>query len=862
MSLPTPPIPASATPTDAGQPSPDQRVTAQPATALTLSEVRERLARGEGNAMPSDTGRSFWRIMQANLFTLFNLIVGGSFALLLVLGYWQDALFGFFVIANVVIGVAQEFRAKLTLSRLAVLNAPRARVLRRDDTGAESMHEVRVADVVLDDILVLSAGDQVTADAVVLEANGLEVDESLLTGESDALDAAPGRELLSGSSIVGGSGLARVIRVGADSYAARITAEAKQFSLVSSELRTGIARIIRWITIALLPVGAIVVNGQMQAVGGWEVAIATGAWREATVASAASLIAMIPQGLVFMTSVALAVGAVKLARHEVLVQELAAVEGLARVDMLCLDKTGTLTEGRLVLDSVEEVNRHSLDSPLGAPTGWDAALGHFAADRDANATAQALGERFAAVASLELAAAVPFSSARKWSAAEFRDPRAAGSWVLGAPDIVLGGAEWAGRGRASTEGRPESIGAVLARTSELAASGLRTLVLAHSPEALPETEPAAARLPARLAPAAVLTFREKVRPDAHETLGYFREQGVSIRVISGDDPRTVAAVAREAGVEHVGDGFDARTLPSDETDEGRAKLDAIMASEHVFGRVTPEQKKAMVLSLQRLGYTVAMTGDGVNDALALKHADMGIAMGSGAPATRAVARLVLLDGQFSRLPRIVAEGRQVIANVERLAKLFLSKTTYAILFAVVFGLLLWPFPFLPRQLSIVDGLTIGLPALVLALLPNVQKYRPGFLRRAARFCIPSGLIVGGTLISVVAYAYLGGHEPAVVQTTAVITLTLTALWVLVILSRPFTWITGLVVVAAYAGLGVVLAIPLATDFLQLGMPPLELIIVAIAASTIGSAVLEVTHRLIARAAPAGAAGAARAARRG
>ncbi|MCA1942517.1 MAG: HAD-IC family P-type ATPase, partial [Yonghaparkia sp.] len=398
---------------------------------LSLTEVRERLARGEGNAMPSDTGRSFWRIMQANLFTLFNLIVGGSFALLLVLGYWQDALFGFFVIANVVIGVAQEFRAKLTLSRLAVLNAPRARVLRRDDDGTESLHEVRVADVVLDDILVLSAGDQVTADAVVLEANGLEVDESLLTGEADALDAAVGRELLSGSSIVGGSGLARVIRVGADSYAARITAEAKQFSLVSSELRTGIARIITWITIALLPVGAIVVNGQMQAVGGWEVAIATGAWREAAVASAASLIAMIPQGLVFMTSVALAVGAVKLARHEVLVQELAAVEGLARVDMLCLDKTGTLTEGRLVLDGVETIDGHRLASADGVaastPAGWDAALGHFAADRDANATAKALGERFAAVASLELTAAVPFSSARKWSAAEFRDPRAAGS---------------------------------------------------------------------------------------------------------------------------------------------------------------------------------------------------------------------------------------------------------------------------------------------------------------------------------------------------------------------------------------------------------------------------------------------------
>ena len=803
-------------------------------TALSAADVRERVERGQANLMPSDTGRSFWRIMQANLFTLFNLIVGGSFALLLVLGYWQDALFGFFVIANVVIGVAQEFRAKVTLSRLAVLNAPRARVLRRDDTGAETLHEVRVAEVVLDDVLVLAAGDQVTADAIVLEATGLEVDESMLTGEADAIDARPDRELLSGSTIVGGSGLARVVRVGADSYAARITAEAKQFSLVASELRSGIAKIIRWITILLLPVGAVVVNGQMHAVGGWDAAIATGAWRDAAVASAASLIAMIPQGLVFMTSVALAVGAVKLARHEVLVQELAAVEGLARVDMLCLDKMGTLTEGRLVLDSVEQVALGNADEP---PTGWDAALGHFAADRDANATAKALGERFAAVASLELRAAVPFSSARKWSAAEFRDPRASGSWVLGAPDIVLRG------GREAVANAPE-IDAVLERSRELSASGLRTLVLAHSPEELPSTEPAHAQLPPRLEPAAILTFREKVRDDAAETLGYFREQGVSIRVISGDDPHTVAAVAREAGVEHVGDGFDARELP--ESDD---ELDEVMRRENVFGRVTPEQKKAMVLSLRRLGHTVAMTGDGVNDALALKHADMGIAMGSGAPATRAVARLVLLDGQFSRLPRIVAEGRQVIANVERLAKLFLSKTTYAILFAVVFGALLWPFPFLPRQLSIVDGLTIGLPALVLALLPNIQRYRPGFLRRAARFCIPSGLIVGGTLISVVAYAYLGGHEAAVVQTTAVITLTLTALWVLVILSRPFTWVTALVVLAAYLGLPVLLVVPGVTDFLQLGAPPLTLVLVAVSASLIGSVVLEVTHRLVSRGAP-------------
>lgn len=816
------------------------------ATGLTLDEVRSRTELGQVNLMPSDTGRSFWRIMQANLFTLFNLIVGGSFALLLVLGYWQDALFGFFVIANVVIGVAQEFRAKLTLSRLAVLNAPRARVMR---DGAVT--EVRVGEVVLDDIFVLSAGDQVTADAVVLEAHGLDIDESLLTGEADPVSSTAGRELMSGSTVVAGSGLARVIRVGADSYAARITAEAKQFSLVRSELRTGIAKIIKWITILLLPVGAIVVNGQMQAVGGWAVAIDTGLWREATVASAASLIAMIPQGLVFMTSVALAVGAVKLARREVLVQELAAVEGLARVDMLCLDKTGTLTEGRMVLDGVEPLSSHGLDPVAEAVLAW------MGADRNANATSVALVSRFASPPTEQPVRAIEFSSRRKWSAVSFAEGPARGTWVLGAPDIVLADV-------------PDSTDA-LERFAARASAGERTVVLARTdvvldqpvdpPEGERAPEPA---LPDALTAITLVSFREKVRDDAHETLGYFREQEVELCVISGDDPRTVASVAREAGIHHDGPGFDARTLPDPDHDGSAAELDAIMREHRVFGRVTPEQKKAMVLSLQRLGHTVAMTGDGVNDALALKHADLGIAMGSGAAATRAVARLVLLDGQFSRLPSIVAEGRQVIANVERLAKLFLSKTTYAILFAVVFGALLWPFPFLPRQLSIVDGLTIGLPALVLALLPNIQRYRPGFLRRAARFCVPSGLIVGATLISVVAYAYLGGHDADVVQTIAVITLTLTALWVLVILSRPFTWVTSLVVVAAYLGLPVLLLIPFVTDFLQLGAPPLELVLVAVGASVISSLVLEVTHRLVSRGGDdsAAAVAAERAARRG
>jgi cation-transporting ATPase E len=713
----------------------------------------------------------------------------------------------------------QEFQAKRTLARLAVLSAPRA-LVRRD--GAEV--EVAVADVVLDDLLVLRPGGQLTADAVVVDCDELEVDESLLTGEADAVLAISGRRLLSGSTIAAGSGSARVVHVGADSYAARITAEARRFSLVDSELRRSIARVIRWITFGLVPVGAIVVNGQMQAVGGWDAALSSDLWRDAMVGAVASIIAMVPAGLVFMTSVALAVGAVKLARTRVLVHELAAVEGLARVDILCVDKTGTLTEGALTLDRVE-----SVDQP---PRGWETALAWFSSDPAANVTAQAIGARFGQGGSVRAApdAAVPFSSRHKWSAAQFSSRTLAGSWVLGGADVVL---------RSSDAGART----VLARVDSLAAAGSRTLVLAHSTGPIPPTDPGGEPLlPGMLRPVAVLVLRERVRRDAAETIRYFGEQGVEVCVISGDDPRTVAAVAREVGLEGADHGVDARDLPDDP-----AALADALRTDRVFGRVTPEQKKAMVFALKSLGHTVAMTGDGINDTLALKHADLGIAMGSGSAAARAVADIVLLDGAFSRLPAIVAEGRQVIANVERLAKLFLSKTVYAILLAVFFGVLLWPFPFLPRQLSVVDGITIGLPALILALLPNGRIYRPGFLGRAVRFCVPSGVVVALTVAGVVAYARGAGGMPAAeVQMAAVITLTLSALWVLVVLARPFTRATVVIVVGAYAGLPIVLSIPPARAFLELEVPTPEMLLVAVGASVAASIVLEVVHRAIRR----------------
>jgi cation-transporting ATPase E len=455
-------------------------------------------------------------------------------------------------------------------------------------------------DVVRDDLLVLRAGDQVAADAAILQSEGLQIDESLLTGESEPVDKGPGTEALSGSSIVGGQGTARVVRVGADPFASRLTAEAKRFSLVNSEIRNSLNRILRWITWALLPVMALVVNGQMQANGGWEQALSTGTWRTGAVGAVASIVAMVPLGLVLLTSVAFAVGGVRLAREKVLIQELAAVEGLARVDILCLGKTGTLTEGRIVFDAVHGAG----EAP--AP-GWEQALGRFGADPNANATARSLAEAFPSDGGLRPVAEVGFSSARKWSAVSFgEDHGAEVTWVLGAPELVL------------AAGAPGTAPA-LASAATLASAGLRTLVLAHAPGTLPVQDPQEAQLPAGTVPAVLLTFREKVRPDAARTLAYFREQGVGLRIISGDDPRTVAAVAREVGLDTDG-GYDARQLPQDPD-----LMAEVLENHVVFGRVTPAQKKDMVRALQRSGHTVAMTGDGVNDVLALKEADIGIA---------------------------------------------------------------------------------------------------------------------------------------------------------------------------------------------------------------------------------------------
>ncbi|BCW12252.1 magnesium-transporting ATPase [Arthrobacter sp. NtRootA4] len=775
---------------------------------LSTAEVAERVAAGQTNAFVQDTSRSVWSIVRANVLTLFNGIILACFIVLFAIGRWQDALFGFSAIANAVIGSVQEYRAKRALDRLALLNAPHARVMR---DGSEA--EIALDDVVLDDTLILRAGDQVPADGVVAASRGLQVDESMLTGESDAVEKTEDDRVLSGSVVVAGEGTAVVDRVGADSFANSLAAEAKRFSLVASELRSSIDRVLKWVTWFVGPVALLVLNAQMLAQGGWAAASASGAWRDAATATIAAVVAMVPLGLVLMTSITFAVGAVKLARQQVLVQELPAVEGLARVDIICLDKTGTLTQGDIVFDAAR---------PLASVPGWESVLAWYGVQKDANATARSLAGHFAELPADQPSDRVPFSSARKWSAVIFDD----GMWILGGSEMVFPerGSDDAGQQQLASQ------------AAELAATGRRTLVLAHGTPTHDETVPADA------VPVALLTFKENIRPDAAETLTYFAAQDVDVRIISGDNPRTVAAIAREVGLD-APHGFDARELPDDDQE-----FLEVINNNVVFGRVSSDQKKRIVLALKAAGRTVAMTGDGVNDALAIKEADIGVAMNSGAAATKAVARLVLLDGKFSHLPSVVAEGRQVIANIERVSMLFLTKTAYATFLAIAFGILLLPFPFLPRQLSVTDGLTIGIPAFFLALLPNAQRYIPGFLRRSLTFAVPAGVSV---TLGLAAYAKLAANlsiPEAEIRTGSTLILAIIGIWILVVLSRPVTRFKGLVIGAMMVGLVLVYSVRFARDFLQFTDPTLPTALLVLATSVACIGLIEIVrfvHRRVA-----------------
>jgi len=754
-----------------------------PIVGLNDAEVAERVADGRVNERPPGPTRTLGQIVRANVFNPVNGIMLTLFVLILVAGFPQDGLFVGVVVSNAVIGIGQEIKARRELRKLEVLNAPRARVIRDGDVIG-----VAVDEVVQDDVCDLGPGDQLVVDGDVLTADGLEVDESLLTGESDTVVKAPGDRVLSGSFVVAGGGLARATNVGAASYANKLTVEATEFKLVNSELRAGINAILKWLVIIIPPASALLL---------WSLWSGDGPWQEALQGTVAAAVAMVPDGLVLLTSLAFVAGVLSLARRKALAKELATVELLARVDTLCLDKTGTITTGEISFGELV---------PLGDTTSEEAAamLGAVAhADSRPNPTMSAISgaitrpddtERWATT-SVE-----PFSSARKWAAAGFVDGSCC--W-LGAPDIVL----------------PDDADDARARVEQESAAGRRVLALVCSGAGGDPTVLADDRVPV-----ALVLLEDTVRHDAQEILGYFVAQEVQLRIISGDSVATVVAVAERAGVPHTERHVDARTLPDD-----AEELSVAMGDTVVFGRVTPHQKRAMVQALQRQGHVVGMTGDGVNDVLALKRADMGIAMGSGSSATRAVADLVLLDDSFSTLPKVLGEGRKVINNIERVSNLFVTKAVYAVMLAAVFGLpsLLGgdsvEFPLLPRHLTLIGTFSIGVPGFFLALAPNTDLVRPGFLRRVLRFSIPSGIAAGAAASIVYQIARTTDDVDLLeARTATAIALLAVGLVILVVVSRPLRlWKLGLAAVMAASYAVVMLVGPL-QEFFELSPPPTSL----------------------------------------
>jgi cation-transporting ATPase E len=780
--------------------SEDRRALAQDTgtrDGLSAAEVARRVAAGETNDVPTRGSRTVGQIVRANLFTRVNAIFGVLLVIVLLTGSLVDAAFGGFIVANSAIGMIQELRAKRTLDRLAIVGKAKPRV-RRDGQVAE----IDSNEVVLDDVIELGSGDQIIVDGLVLDALAMEVDESLLTGESDLVVKNPGDQVLSGSFVVAGSGTYRATKVGRAAYAAQLAEEASKFTLVKSELNAGINKILKFITWLLVPAGALTIWNQLSG---------DQALDQALTGMVGALVPMVPEGLVLMVAIAFAVGVIRLGRRQCLVQELPAIEGLARVDVVCADKTGTLTENGMRLSETRPLNGdHSVPEALGALA---------AADPRPNVSLQAIAETYPDNPGWQVDAVAPFSSARKWSGASF-GPH--GNWVLGAPDVLLPDAN-----------------ADRAEAERIGSQGLRVLLLGRV-----ETPVDAVDAPGRVTPAALVVLEQKVRPDAKETLDYFAEQNVSVKVISGDNAVSVGAVAGSLGLTDGGHPVDARTLTED-----RDQLAEALEHNTVFGRVTPAQKRAMVGALQSRGHTVAMTGDGVNDVLALKDADIGVAMGSGSPATRGVAQIVLLDNKFATLPNVVGEGRRVIGNIERVSTLFLTKTVYSVLLALMFvvpglvGLERLSYPFLPRHVTMIGWFTIGLPAFVLSLAPNNERARTGFVARVISSAVPAGIIVSvATFVSyLLAYQGAGASPSDQTQatTTALITLIATSLWVVAIVARPYAWWKAGLVALMVVLSTLIFAIPFTQRLFALDPSNTGLTLTAFACAAVGIVLVEI-----------------------
>ena len=728
-------------------------------TGLTNEEVQERIAQGQVNNNENPNTRTYKQIIMENTLTFFNFLNLVLLVLVLLVGSYKNSMFVGIIFINTVIGIIQEIRAKKTIDKLAILTESKTVVLREGKKWKISTEKL-----VVDDLIFLKAGEQVPADAKILEGN-LEVNESLLTGEADNLPKNPGDELFSGSFVTAGQACCQIIHVGSDNYASRITSEAKEFKRHNSELRNSLNAILKVISIIIVPLGAMLFYKQYYFVGD--------NIRDSVVNMVAAVLGMIPEGLVLLTSVALTLGALKLAQKKTLVQELYCIETLARVDTLCLDKTGTITEGTMCVEAVESyppvydetsavsaseaiakedessilsqeensedgTEEHSQEDPAKIQEIEHIMGNLLSVLKDQNATADALRARFKVSQDMELDHVIPFSSDRKYSGAAFTDT---GTYLMGAAQFLF------------PEGNPE----LMEYCGRFAEEGLRVLVLAHSVNVSEGAE-----LPEGLEPVGLLLITDVIRAEAPDTLAYFESQGVDLKVISGDDPVTVSAIARRAGLKNAEHYIDATTITTQE------QMDEAVAEYSVFGRVTPQQKQAMVKSLQAQKHTVAMTGDGVNDVLALKEADCSIAMAEGSDAAKNIANVVLLDSNFAAMPEIVNQGRRVVNNIRTAASMFLIKTIFSVLLSLITIFFGDSYPFEPIQMSLISACAVGIPTFLLAQENNYEKIDHTFLRHVFMNAFPAAVTITGCVFSVMLVCQNVYHSNAMLNTACVL----------------------------------------------------------------------------------------------
>ena len=714
-------------------------------TGLTDEQVNARIAEGKVNADENPNTRTYKQIVRENTLTFFNFLNLVLLVLVLLVGSYKNAFFVCIIIINTLIGIAQEIRAKKTIDKLAILTARKSVVIREGQKWT-----VPTEELVLDDVVCLKTGDQVPADARILEGS-LEVNESLLTGESDNLPKNEGDELFSGSFVTSGEACCQIIHVGKDNYAAQITSEAKEFKRHNSELKNSLNAILKVISIIIVPLGALLFYKQYYIVGD--------TFRDSVVSMVAGVLGMIPEGLVLLTSVALTLGALVLANKKTLVQELYCIETLARVDTLCLDKTGTITEGTMCVERVEpyvSTGRVEIAATESEPAESTEAEEQVQTDsafmeeidvimgnmmyvlKDQNATIDALRKRFPTKQDMTPEHVIPFSSDRKYSGAVFEEK---GTYLMGAAQFLF----------------PEDNEELTEKCQAYAEEGLRVLVLAHSSQNAEGTE-----LPEGLEPLALMLLTDVIREEAPDTLAFFDSQEVDLKVISGDDPVTVAAIARRAGLKNADSYVDATTLTTEE------ELQDAVAQYSVFGRVTPQQKKAMVQALQSQGHTVAMTGDGVNDVLALKEADCSIAMAQGSDAAKNIANVVLLDSNFASMPHIVNQGRRVVNNIRTAASMFLIKTMFSVMLSLLTIFFGNAYPFEPIQMSLISACAVGIPTFLLAQENNYEKIDHTFLRHVFINAFPAAITITICVFAVMLVCQNVYHSMAMLNTACVL----------------------------------------------------------------------------------------------